>query len=469
MHELESKPSSRKARALDLPSGLAREAQTLSRQLELIELWEEVGLASKALRIMEHECGPELRASAEDRLSLVTELHRLYRSYCRLLYAGLLPPLSTFAEWVGCDKGEQMAKVARQWAEASCALSLIEVFAEFLRPIFTHHSSEKQEMLLSYLSSSGYRVTPSTEESWEERFVSSLSLVLRKGYLSKFEEVASLAEASLPTLPREQRCIDDVGLLVRLVTEACLAFDDLDRGLPAMWRLVVTTPEAVIPGMEADFRALDKIQAALAAAEVLRAYFPPPPLSILIVDHRRDRLLQAELTKSLVKGLGYLDVDLSELRRLGLSFLREPPHIEARTPSLHQALVIKMCGSFAQTGTVGVGDIAQLATDLLELRRGLLAGLPAQWVGAVAFNGILHHCPMELTYAITDDMLRPERADDDDSERSSLRPLFQSLGVDAELIECLLVNRATGIFDAAASCHDSGTTIRLISFASDGH
>ena len=443
-----------------MPSGLALEALALSRQLELIELWEEVGLASRALRLMEHEFAPELRHSEDERLSLVTELHRLYRSYCTLLYAGLLPPLSTFAEWVGWRSDEQVQAVLRQWANESTSHSLCEVFSAYLRPLFSLRSSEKQEMLLSFLSSRGYRVAQGTEEHWEGSFVRFLALVLGKGDLAKLEEVAVLAEASLPTLPRKQRCIGEVRLLVRLVTEACLAFDDLNHGLPVMWRLVVTTPEALIPGLEEEFRLLDGIQTALGAAEVLRGYLPLPPLSLLTRDPRRDRMQEAELARSLVRGLGHLNIDLSELQRLGLAFVREPSPSEAtRTLDLCQALVMSMCGSLANRDEVDMSGIEQLLSDILELRRGLLAGVPAQWVGAVALNGILHHCFMELIYAIVDDLLRPCRDLVEDPGQLSLRPFLQALGVGSELVEWLLVNRAAGIFDSAASCHDPGRVL----------
>ena len=453
---LETRPPPRQGVLQDLPSGLAGEALALSRQLALIEVWEEVGLASKALRLMEQELGPELRHAADERLSLVTALLCTYRSYCSLLYAGLLPPLFRFAEWVGRRASELVLAVLRQWANAS-SHSLREVFSDFLRPCFSTRASEKHEMLLSFLSSKGYHVVEGPEEHWEESFVSSVATVLSGGDLAKLEEVAVLAEASLPTQPRDQRCIGEVRLLVRLVTEACLAFDDLDRGLPVMWRLVVTTPEAVIPGMETEFRALDGIQAALGAAEVLRAYLPLPPLSLLSRDHRRDRLLETELVRDLLRGLGHLPVDLSQLKRFGLAFVRESSSSETtRTLDLREALLVRMCGILAGRDTVGASDIERLIGDIFELRRGLLAELPGQWVGAVTFNAIIHHCPMELVYAIVDDLLRPNQAVDEDPGRALMNPFLESLGVDAKVVECLLMNRVMGIFDSAVSCHDPG-------------
>ena len=446
----------------DLPSGLAGEALALARQLRLIEDCEEVGQASRALRLMEQELAVELRGDSADRLSLVAELHRVYVAYCQLLYAGLLPSLSTFSEWVGWSLSEQVLVVVRQWAASPSSLPLVRVHSDLLQPIYAQRSEEKTDLLLSFLSTKGYRVPQvhRAEEDWEQALVCALAEVLREGNLAVLEETASLAEASVPTLPKEKRRLRDVGQLVRLVTEACLGFDDLNRGLAAMWRLVVTTPESVTPGMEEDFAMLDIIQAALAAGDILRAYLPLPPLSVMTRDPRRDRLLERGLAKETARGLGYLDVDLDELERLGLSFVRDPPPLETRVVDLWEAMLLRMCSSLADRANDGLGDVEQLVNDVAELRCGLLAGLRAEWVGAVLLNAVLHHCPMEVTFEVVDICLRRFEADGEGTERPL--PALQSLGVSVSLVEHLVINRAAGVFDSAASCYDSGSQRRYI-------
>jgi hypothetical protein len=276
----------------------------------------------------------------------------------------------------------------------------------FIAPYFEGSGSRKE--LVCAVLDVPLREAESELKSWSHSFVTGLSQVLTAGDVRILEQTADLAEASLPTWPRERRCLKDVGDLLRLVIHGCLAFDDAHTGLGAMWRLVVTTPESVVAGMEEMFAQLDDIHRCLSAADVMKAYVAVPKLSLLLQSPHRCLAQQRSVVSALLDGRHHLIVDAAELQHSQLSFVRDKGSTPAIPTDITLAQAIVVAMSSKLEGLASVDEVVQVVVDVAELR-GLLLLVgevpPQTWTAATLLNTIVTACAEEVGQTVVDALL----------------------------------------------------------------
>ena len=144
------------------------------------------------------------------------------------------------------------------------------------------------------------------EDAFERAVVSSLGEMLRNGNgcLRGLRMVLAVAVASIPTLPKIDRCLRSPLRLASLVVTTCTLFDNTylpstvssssttSTSQPLMWSLIETTPtslkefdiDGAIVESEMISSQLDAIQAALSVCEIIQCYMVPPPLFLLLGD-----------------------------------------------------------------------------------------------------------------------------------------------------------------------------------------
>lgn len=196
-------------------------------------MYEQLGLASNALTVLKtiNEGDPLLP-------SLLTQ----YSLYCSLLYTELLDPFISFVDWLVLSDTNKLQHVLAHWSlRLQPQQSLCELFSLHLAPLFTSEPTARRE-LLQWLHKIGQSGTIeagaefSSVGAWEDAFIEAIAFLLKQQNPQVFEMVAELAEASIPTTPKERRCIRSVATLVRLVVRCCEAFDSTEQGLVFMWR-----------------------------------------------------------------------------------------------------------------------------------------------------------------------------------------------------------------------------------------
>ena len=186
------------------------------------------------------------------------------------------------------------------------------------------------------------------ECAFEGAVVASLGEIVRngKGTLTGLNIALEVATASLPTLPKSERCLRSPLQLASLVVTACSSFDNTylpqatsasstaSSSVSLMWLLIETTPASLsefeVEGFptksEVISAQLDAIQAALAVCEVVQCYMKPPPLFLLLGDQsERDgtisigkcdsssiRHFRRLYIRDLLSGCGFLIAGLEE-------------------------------------------------------------------------------------------------------------------------------------------------------------
>ena len=246
------------------------------------------------------------------------------------------------------------------------------------------------------------------EDAIERVIVTSLGGIVdcSKNRLDGLETILELASASLPTLPRGQRCLRSPMRLASLVVTACGSFDNTYASsaitsngtdappeyLPLMWQLIETTPTSLVAfdldGLPKESSAisaqLDVIQAALAVSEVVQCYMATPPLFLLLGDQseRGDscRIVRSDSShirrarrmyiRDLLTGCGFLiagldaisaDTDVTheeEKETLSASSVE----ILSNMVSMGQALILRMCYEYGRAQRVAVSSGRSLSS-----------------------------------------------------------------------------------------------------------
>jgi hypothetical protein len=93
-----------------------------------------------------------------------------------------------------------------------------------------------------------------------------------------------VAEHSKPTMPTADRILKGLQPLLVLVVFSSILFDDVTRGLSLMWRLIESTPTSLPADYEFEFLslALNELQVALEASEIMKGAVELPRLSMLM-------------------------------------------------------------------------------------------------------------------------------------------------------------------------------------------
>lgn len=414
----------------------------------------------------------ESPAYTSERESLVA----VYADYASLVYAGLLPSLLSFDAWLLLDCEDVVRVVLRQWLSDS-ALPLTELCVQWLAASFSLSKQRAQAVAAmrslrgsvfnSKLNAiAGTKATERGSSSWPEALISVLVEVLAEDRsLGLLEAVADLANAAFaPSVHTASKptLIGELPDLVRLVTSACLAFDDTEQGLEAMWRLVVTTPAALSePGLERAFSLLDDIQQALIACDILKEYSLAPPLSLLLAAAPPGQSLctarELATVKDLLGGFAFLYMNGEALTNVNANVQTKIDENEAysrRGANLQEALVLAMSLRVGRTSGDGAADaLARLLVDVAELRQlrvfGSLTGL---WTGLTALKTALFLWPSTLACQLVSALLLEAEEESDataDEDRaaspagcmsSAVRGL-RELGVTDPMVRAVVLER----------------------------
>ena len=187
-----------------------------------------------------------------------------------------------------------------------------------------------------------------TEDTFERILVTAIGQVVKKGDIDGLKLALEVASASLPTEPKNTRCIRSPLRLASMVVLACVIFGepiendhlttisnneihrrDAAEGLSLMWQLIETTPTSLAEYDDGSRDSeklsvqLDAIQAALTICEIVQYYLPCPPLAMLLPpsssQHKASnsssslRLSTRNYVRHLLSGCGFLVAGLEDI------------------------------------------------------------------------------------------------------------------------------------------------------------
>jgi hypothetical protein len=453
----------------------AEEVTEMDEFLMKVFKWDELGLSSFALESLEgimRGASSDADDMANLEISLtrgivLSDLHMHYAAFCQLLYATLLDPLLSYRKWVALSTRGKVSHILSRWRSSSSydrhhrnedrkkvdivgVLSLCDLYSQFICPCLDRTSQSSTAMLKELWTSLGYTSAvgwnANDDDVWEDAFVDCICSFLSARDMTLLEAVVELAEASAPTISRAGRCIKEISTLVQLVVGACEAFDDTaHEALQLLWRLVLTTPEVSVAGMEALFSSLDTIQSALSACDILKTYMHTPPLSLLTAARRGSRE-EKRLILEYSNGYCYLSPSSTKLQQQSFRFHRHAMEIEEEEDmSLAKAMLIRMC---VRLESGGDDTLAQVLADVIHLQASCaLNSLCVESVGAIVLNAAICLCSPEYIGPIIDSLLLPDESlldpppVDDLAQSHSITTQLRDLGVSAKITEMLVANR----------------------------
>lgn len=443
----------------------------------------------------------------------LTELEVQLSHFRRLLYDCFIHPNTSLREWVRAPLSARVTEMLRSdrflsmldterettqpGSESSATVSFLQ---SHVKPLVDGdrrlHATLSPKEFASALDSfsdpdAEYLVLPEPLEwpqtalAWEGALVASLVDLCSQGSSPDLRDVAlrqavEVAEASLPTLQRADRCVTEVACLVSLVTRSCYAYDRLTSvSIAFMWRLIESTPTVLPEGgagqaNEGLARALDKVQESLSAGELIRPWIDCPPLSVLRPETAADRLHRRQTVRKLVQGKGGLAASVTQLMALvdEGNASAKPSEDEQQDElaqsyrlqrfDLEQAIVLAMCHNLgerkaAMTAFTPKCDVVidvlweKLAADLAELCGTFFPSLSRLWTGCAVLIAMLHFGATRAFSRAVELLRNPSEGAARDGKGNG----FVRLGLTLVHADSAALMKARDLFNSLGSCSDS--------------
>ena len=376
--------------------------------------YDEIGQSFSALDC----CRVGLEKCGVDNI-LLSELYRQLASFCMLLQEGYLDQYMSFLDWIGTTGAKRIQVMLMSGLNEKSPVEIfVSMIEKFFRPMFVGEERLYRKInpnnflsLVVHIRKCNFVGNSKldnisnwpVDEQWELILVREMVVLCRnnesqsdRSYVA-LSKVVVVAEASLPTLAMEERCIRNVWNLVELVVQCCESYDDLSRGMPLMWRLLETTPaklEAITSQEKALVTSLDSLQATLTTAEILKDYMEPPALSIMRPYNAVTKMAQRRFIKSVLKGCAWLGDGLEPLLSAGSE---ESSGDSSQKYNLERAIVIAMCFAVINNHPPEKRDKStlyprawiKLTLDVFELRESFLPAKIHLWAGLLLIRVLL--------------------------------------------------------------------------------
>lgn len=445
------------------------------------------------------------------------------RVFCNFLYSDTIPKANSFTDWLAMSTLKKLEVVVEY--SLATQQNLAYVINHLIRPAMDTldrtTTTSWLPTLIKLISGSTYasrlqlvlhklhRLDLTMKDTLDESLTSILVQLLKPMEYQCLSAVLLVVQASVPTLPLNERCIQSTSSLMRLVVNSSFAYDDIDSGMALMWQMIECTPsrqatidnsapESALATTKQLLVRLDALEAALTAAELIKLYIAVPPLSILIeteafqastnlsnVEHsiHKWRLTKRQYTQQLLRGIAFLanqllpsqlikntadgsDRSTDETDILDSSAEFTPDHL-----SLGEALFLRIIHDFyllwsrvsnnstiarEKSGVLSAGW-SGLANNLIDLRNNYFNRISLVWIGRALLQCLIHY-NVDNIYVPAALCLVGKKADSEEklyqnleNDVASLGFTLSTMGVTAQCAWATLLEKSKEFFNAVSS------------------